>query len=578
MPKYSVLCRAVNQWENKLRWRVALADNPIQTRYRLKSRFSTPPCPISNERLDEVIKSVHDTVLLSWYDAQKLRKNSNICSLTKLSYKLIRDSRLLFYTTDKDGGFAAAEASAVLIEMHRILSSSDYKRVLRSSYFNSDLADAFRRACFTAVACESENWSDQNKMMGELMHDFRFRTPNAWAARLDLTVKTHKNQGEVVARALHTSNISPLKPALRYVSRCLRDFVTSQAHILRDSSQLAKLLAGVTVESDQSMLKIDIEDFFMSGRHSKLLELCAPKVPACRREGFKQMLAFVLDNQFVEVVPTSLYIWKVVQGSGMGLECSREVSDTAFHCLAEESVVLNPTIRRKYRITFYARFRDDIFIILGGEDCSSKSEFFAEFSKRSDFFKLKVDCLNKCEVPMLDLRIFRGRRWHQSRVLDVGMYEKATAQGVPLDDSSWHPTQVHLSWSVVRCRHFDGLCSNESLATEAKLEFLHKLCKFCPTHANIASVIDSIRLPLLRRTPIPKKPGTWLVLPFHRVFRSVGLKSRLDHTRNLFERNGYERFQPNVSWSLGGPNLLMRMQRHARYLIRGSPGKISIYE
>ena len=72
-----------------------------------------------------------------------------------------------------------------------------------------------------------------------------------------------------------------------------------------------------------------------------------------------------MGNQYLSIdLPDR--IWEVVVGSGMGIGCSGDVSDLALAIMAEISYALDPRVQAKYEIDLYVRFRDDIFIIIGG--------------------------------------------------------------------------------------------------------------------------------------------------------------------------------------------------------------------
>ena len=96
----------------------------------------------------------------------------------------------------------------------------------------------------------------------------------------------------------------------------------------------------------------------------------------------------------------------------MGIECSGDVSDVSFYELAEITFVLVPEVIQKYHLEFYARFRDDIIVILGG-DGDSRREFVDVFKRHSRFFKLKVESISAVSAVMLDLFLSKGKRFQK---------------------------------------------------------------------------------------------------------------------------------------------------------------------
>ena len=85
----------------------------------------------------------------------------------------------------------------------------------------------------------------------------------------------------------------------------------------------------------------------------------------------------------------------------MGLRCSGDHCDYAFFILAETSFLLDETVRARYVVRAYFKFKDDLFLVLGG-DKPSRFAFYRELQSRCQFFKLKVDATSKTKVNMLD--------------------------------------------------------------------------------------------------------------------------------------------------------------------------------
>ena len=83
-------------------------------------------------------------------------------------------------------------------------------------------------------------------------------------------------------------------------------------------------------------------------------------------EDFQQLVAKAVDwlsrNQFVQLEFLPDLTYRVTTGSGMGLLHSGDVSDAGFW-IAAARWLLNTSVRRWCSLTFWRRFRDDIFAI-----------------------------------------------------------------------------------------------------------------------------------------------------------------------------------------------------------------------
>ena len=89
-------------------------------------------------------------------------------------------------------------------------------------------------------------------------------------------------------------------------------------------------MGRVKVPRQAAILKFDIKEFFMSGAHSNLARASSRWRPPGEQLALRDLTASILDAQVVSCIETGLY-YKVETGSGMGLLCSREISDAAFY-------------------------------------------------------------------------------------------------------------------------------------------------------------------------------------------------------------------------------------------------------
>ena len=220
---------------------------------RFRSKKPTPECPWAADKikkLSDLTRSVINKEL-----SRDVIATSNTTPLVRLARKLIKSSSLVFLKTDKDGGFAAAEAAGVIAERRRMLAGSEYRKVLKSSHITEEkgqeLRNIFSRIC---IAEYGEKFCSQStQLFNELSHDFRGRTLADSVATLDMTVKTHKPNGEAVGRAIHAATKSPLKPLMRYLSFCLHRALRGMEHLILDTRDLADKLSKKKIGKNRRM-------------------------------------------------------------------------------------------------------------------------------------------------------------------------------------------------------------------------------------------------------------------------------------------------------------------------------------
>ena len=294
----------------------------------------------------------------------------------------------------------------------------------------------------------------------------------------------------------------------------------------------------------------------MSGAHSELPKLSDMYVTEERRDAFRTAVDFVLSNQFVELDCLDLFVYKVVAGSGMGLECSGDISDVCFDRMVEKAYCNNKTVRERYHVEFYGRFKDDILVVLGGSK-ESRREFLEGMKKRSRFFKLKVESVNVDSAVMLDLTVSKGTRYKVSGCLDIAIHTKSTAQGAALSSLSRHVPSIHTSWPLSRLVHFQSVCSCRSFFRDAALKLLHKLIISDSNHP----ALDTLSACIVHGTPasgskfkkLPLTHCSRLILPYHPALSN--LPKRLASLDRYFEEAGFKDFKVRISWSLSGKSI-----------------------
>ena len=72
-------------------------------------------------------------------------------------------------------------------------------------------------------------------------------------------------------------------------------------HLLLNSIDLVEQIKNVKIKSDSKFMNIDIEDYFMSGHQSDLVEMSGKHVLDNRVDAFKEALKFILETQFVKL-------------------------------------------------------------------------------------------------------------------------------------------------------------------------------------------------------------------------------------------------------------------------------------
>merc|ERR1712032_1076535 len=96
-----------------------------------------------------------------------------------------------------------------------------------------------------------------------------WRNPDAtMCCSLRTNCKTHKPNGQICFRNLHINPAWMCDGLGRWVAGQLRCHMQGLPYLLRDASDLKRLLANVVAEPGDRLVKVDIKDFFMTGTRS----------------------------------------------------------------------------------------------------------------------------------------------------------------------------------------------------------------------------------------------------------------------------------------------------------------------
>ena len=189
-------------------------------------------------------------------------------------------------------------------------------------------------------------------------------------------------------------------------------------------------------------LPFDIKDYFMSGTHTALTQDSSSHMDHPLRSAFRKITHAVLRNQFVRVPNAGHRLWQVMCGSGMGMSCSGELSDMTFYNNVERDFLERESVRDRFNIIYYSRFKDDGIIIFSHFDACRIDELKWELMQRSAFFKLAFGDLNFERADFLDVSVFKGNGWKLTGFLDHCIFHKPTSIYQPLAFTSAHPYEL----------------------------------------------------------------------------------------------------------------------------------------
>ena len=120
---------------------------------------------------------------------------------------------------------------------------------------------------------------------------------------------------------------------------------------------------------------------------------------------------------------------------------SGDLCDMTMHNTVEHNFIDNDGARSSFKMLEYARYKDDIFVIID-RDVAAVRRLASASSARSTVWRLSLESVSSSSVDFVDLHISRGCRWGATRCLDIEVHYKPSTQKVYLSATSFHQTDL----------------------------------------------------------------------------------------------------------------------------------------
>ena len=253
------------------------------------------------------------------------------------------------------------------------------------------------------------------------------------------------------------------------VGRKLLAFTSTLPFLAKNTPELLKRAAAWSTEEGDLLMRIDIDNFYLEGDHPRMVK---------GLEGFwespedqklaERVMHYVLDAQHV-YDPVTDTTYRVTTGSGMGAIHSGEVSDMVLYNKAEKGYVLSHSVRSRFGLRGYGRFRDDIVVAISAAGWEAWYDGFVK--ALAPVYTCKLEALSRVSVQILDARLIFTP---DHRSLVYAPYLKPSTIGAPLGRDSAHPPGVH-SWPIAEMRRLARNSSASSSFLAAKERLLERL-------------------------------------------------------------------------------------------------------
>ena len=296
----------------------------------------------------------------------------------------------------------------------------------------------------------------------------------------------------------------------KWVDVKLSDILSECHHIVGSTEAFVKKLRGVRVHDQHFMVSVDIEEFYMSGECAEVAadasRLFAERSP---RELMREVLEFLLGNQYIESDLLPERLWHVQLGSGMGMRHSGAVSDAALFVKCEQLFAVRAEIMKLYGIDMFVRLKDDVWLLC--HDRKGFHEYFQLWKRKAGYYRLKCVELSRTKVTMLQVDV----QFKDSRIIAMPKFKTASL-GPPLHHTSSHPAHVHRSWPAAVIQSFGNITLTVKEANDAKHTFIERLKQYRTPSKIIQSLQSVDPIVVRQKDPAGKhRTNSWIVIPYH---------------------------------------------------------------
>ena len=440
--------RSVVKFKNKMQWRMYLmTESPNEAGYkRYKASKETPEFNQGDSPQEitcfgnSMSRALCDALKSDYVRAKGYKPMCSFIDAFKHAESWIASSGMHCVPSDKDGGVVLVEKIELLSLLREKLVLPKYDRVIMQAF----QPIVFRRAMYNYFDDIAEAINTP-ELATHFKRQCSSNDPSKVCASLLCTIKTHKPDGSVKARVIHSGAGNPFAPFLRFLASFYRSTLSGFSHVYGSSDEVLKDILSIRFPSEIAFYKIDIEDFYMQGSPDFHASCSFNDVENLGlRKALKGCVRFVLDEQFVvNKIDGSLY--KIYEGSGQGQVLSGDLADNSFLHTCESEFAALKDVQLKHKVYGYFRYRDDILIVaLRGEGIHA---FFQEMKRLcSGVYKLSVEEVGLSSISFLDFTLYKSRSFDLNGTLSHKLYVKPTHQAISLSCSSMHHPSTHIAW------------------------------------------------------------------------------------------------------------------------------------
>ena len=313
---------SLNIFANRIRWRWFFRDKPRQqfsicVPSRGRTRVCTHPvAPSLDTWISNLKRCLTEVFIKISRTSSRDRSCCNKIPLVNFSLEVLSKSGLEAVANDKDGGYSLVDPN-VLTNVH-------FQLLMNGQYFETDFMNWDRRCAkaslsYSILCKRVEDLEQEPELARKLKKSLS--TPGASIeVQLVTSCKSHKPPGAVNFRCIHSAPRHAFAGLAMWSASQHREQLKQFPTLYRDTRDFIQNISSLDALPEHYFVRLDIEEFFMSGDP----EILACDAAGLSEEGPRKRLLyevdhFLLTHQFVTSKRHPERLWRVQKGSGMGV-------------------------------------------------------------------------------------------------------------------------------------------------------------------------------------------------------------------------------------------------------------------
>ena len=457
-------------------------------KFHIKNSNFNPPSELFSPNLDKYIRLTEATFksYTSQFYNHFLKKqiqpfptpHRNFSTNQMIFYNELKNNKsIIIKPSDKNLGFTAVNTTWYHTEMMKQLSDKKTYQIIPSNELKFIIINL--RDEFNAII-NSKSYSHLFSSSHKLFFSSKMKDENVSIPGIYLLPKIHKTP--MTGRPIVPSYAWVTTPASIWLDDQLQP-IAKIPHVLTDSLSLIRVLESTSYTAPEKLQLTGnpvatANPIFITADISSLYTNIPTNEGLIKFKSFLQLkmvditlinlyvrlLTMVLNNNYFEYKKV---LYKQINGTAMGTSVAVIYANIFVYMIEYETINIF-----SFSIFLYRRYLDDLFFIVHSKDqCKKLIDALSSLHDSIEFtFSISED-----RAEFLDVVIYKGERYHTTKLFDTSVHQKSMNQYLYFPYSSYHTRHTKIGLITTELIRYIRITSSFSVYLSLKLRFFHRL-------------------------------------------------------------------------------------------------------